>query len=122
MGNYKTFKILTLVLFIIGFGIELYILTDTAILSFGRGSMDGGSRAEAELFLLGLYSFAKPIGFIGIILLLLNLLVDFLYQGSKIRRNELLLIGLTLMAFLPYIVDEILFHVIFSGGELVPGY
>jgi len=115
MGAYKTFKTISLILLIIGLGIELFLVIDATIEAIGNRSLTGGGRAQSEFFLMGLFFIGRPIGYVGLILWFSNLLVDYFHKGSKVKRNELLYIGLTLMTLIPFVLDELLLQIMYSG-------
>jgi len=115
MKAYKTFKIITLILFIVGFSFELYLVIDATIAAIDHRSLTGGGRAQSEFFLMGLFFIGRPIGFAGLVLWISNLIVDLIYKGNKINRNELLYIGLTFMTLTPFVLDEVLLNIMYSG-------
>lgn len=115
MKTYKIFKIVSLVILITGLIIELFLIIDATINAVDNRSLTGGGRAQSEFFLMGLFFVGRPIGFLGLVLWISNLVVDYFYKGHKIRRNELLYIGLTLMTLMPFILDDFLLGIMYSG-------
>lgn len=115
MKKYRVFKIITIVILILGLSIEFFLLFDALIEALNNRSLAGGGRAQSEFFLMGLFFVGRPVGFIGLFLWLVNLIIDLLYKGSKIKRNELIYIGLTIMTLLPFFIDELLLNIMYSG-------
>ncbi len=117
MKLYRIFKLITIVLFALGFAFELYLLIDAGASAIDNRSLTGGGRAQSEFFMMGMFFIGKPIGYLGLTLWIANLLVDLFYSGSKFKRNELIYIGLTLMTLIPFMLDDLLLTLMYSGWK-----
>ena len=113
----RILKISLISIFLIGFTLELYLFIDALITAFDLRSLKGAGRAQAEFFLLPMIIYGRPIGYIGLGILITNLVLDFLNMAKLNVKDILLYIGLIFMILIPFISIDLLLNILYSGWK-----
>ena len=93
----------------------MYLLIDAIIIAIDQRSLKGAGRAQAEFFLLPIIIYGRPIGYIGMGILIINLFLDFLNKEKFKVKHIMLYFGLIFMILIPFLSIGWLLDIMYSG-------